>query len=29
MKGEYSIPSFVSNNAADLLKNILNIDPAK
>lgn len=27
MKGEYSIPSFVSTKAADLIKSILNTDP--
>ena len=27
MKGEYSIPSFVSTQAADLIKSILNTDP--
>ena len=29
MKGEYSIPSFVSTKAADLIKCILNTDPEK
>ena len=29
MKGEYSIPSFVSSNATDLIKRILNTDPEK
>ena len=29
MKGEYSIPSFVSTKAADLIKSILNTNPEK
>ena len=29
MAGEYSIPKFISNEARDLIKNILNIDPKK
>ena len=29
MKGEYSIPSFLSTNASDFLKGILNINPNK
>lgn len=29
MKGEYSIPSFISSPATDLIKQILNVDPEK
>jgi 5'-AMP-activated protein kinase catalytic alpha subunit len=29
MRGEYSIPSFISNPATDLIKRILNTDPEK
>jgi Serine/threonine protein kinase len=29
LNGDYTIPKFVSNEARDLLKNILNTDPTK
>lgn len=29
MRGEFSLPSFLSNNACDLIKNILNTNPQK
>ncbi len=29
MKGEFSLPKFLSNNAKDLLRNVLNTNPMK